>query len=120
MILMAGAIFLPVFSKNLPMLFGGEILCGIPWGIFQTLTTAYAADICPVVLRAYLASYVNMCWGIGKCPTTCPADIRSFPRGWHCTRLTPDHWHVGLAHAVRPSMDLARSAVHRGTVCSGE
>ncbi|KAL1408573.1 hypothetical protein Q8F55_005386 [Vanrija albida] len=65
MILMTGAIFLPVFSKNLPMLFGGELLCGIPWGIFQTLTTAYAADICPVILRAYLASYVNMCWGIG-------------------------------------------------------
>ncbi|WOO82901.1 General alpha-glucoside permease [Vanrija pseudolonga] len=65
MILMVGAIFLPVFSKNLPMLFGGELLCGIPWGIFQTLTTAYAADICPVILRAYLASYVNMCWGIG-------------------------------------------------------
>ena len=79
MIVMIGAIFLPVFSYNLPMLFGGELLCGIPWGIFrkpvvaldkhahdtETLTTAYAAEICPVHLRGYLAAFVNMCWGIG-------------------------------------------------------
>ncbi len=31
----------------------------------QTLTTAYAAEICPVKLRGLLASYVNMAWGIG-------------------------------------------------------
>lgn len=35
MAVMVGTIFLPVFSTSLPMLFGGEILCGIPWGIFR-------------------------------------------------------------------------------------
>lgn len=35
MVLMAAAIFLPVFSKDLPMLLGGEIVCGVPWGIFR-------------------------------------------------------------------------------------
>lgn len=43
----------------------GEMLCSIPWGIFQTLTTAFASEICPVVLRCYLTTYVNMCWVIG-------------------------------------------------------
>lgn len=35
MIMMIGAIFVPVFSTSLPMLFAGELLCGIPWGIFR-------------------------------------------------------------------------------------
>lgn len=35
MVLMIGAIFIPVFSTSLPMLFAGELVCGIPWGIFR-------------------------------------------------------------------------------------
>jgi SP family general alpha glucoside:H+ symporter-like MFS transporter len=58
-------IFILLFAQNLPMLLVGEILCGIPWGVFQTLTTTYAAEITPVALRAYLNTYVNMCWGFG-------------------------------------------------------
>lgn len=50
------------FLKSLPVLAFGEVMCGIPWGIFQTLSTAYAADICPISLRPLLTSYVNMCW----------------------------------------------------------
>jgi SP family general alpha glucoside:H+ symporter-like MFS transporter len=30
-----------------------EILCGIPWGVFQTLTITYASEVCPVALRGY-------------------------------------------------------------------
>jgi SP family general alpha glucoside:H+ symporter-like MFS transporter len=40
MVLMAAAIFILFFAVNLPMLLAGNVLCGIPWGIFQTLTTA--------------------------------------------------------------------------------
>jgi MFS family permease len=55
-------------------------VCGIPWGIFQTLTTAYAAEIVPPNMRVcvsrhpvdggadqqgYLTAWVSMCWGIG-------------------------------------------------------
>ncbi|ORX40205.1 trehalose transport-related protein [Kockovaella imperatae] len=65
MFIMAVTIFAPVFATSLEILFAGEILMGLAWGMFQTLTTAYAAEICPIALRAYLASYVNMCWGIG-------------------------------------------------------
>jgi SP family general alpha glucoside:H+ symporter-like MFS transporter len=59
-------IFILFFAKNLPMLLVGEILCGIPWGVFQTLTTTYASEVTPVALRAYLTTYVNMCWVIGQ------------------------------------------------------
>lgn len=59
-------IFLTFFAQSLPMLLVGEILCGIPWGVFQTMTTAYASDVCPVALRAYLTTYVNLCWVFGQ------------------------------------------------------
>jgi SP family general alpha glucoside:H+ symporter-like MFS transporter len=59
-------IFINFFAINLAMLEVGEILCGIPWGVFQTITTTYAAEVCPVNLRAYLTTYVNLCWVIGQ------------------------------------------------------
>lgn len=59
-------IFVPFFAKNLIELQMGEILCGIPWGVFQTLTTAYASEVCPTQLRAYLTTYVNLCWVMGQ------------------------------------------------------
>ena len=59
-------IFINFFAVNLIMLEVGEILCGIPWGVFQTITTTYAAEVCPVNLRAYLTTYVNLCWVIGQ------------------------------------------------------
>lgn len=34
--------------------------------IFQTLSTAYAAEVMPVSLRAYLTANINMCWLIGQ------------------------------------------------------
>jgi SP family general alpha glucoside:H+ symporter-like MFS transporter len=61
LLMITGAIFLLFFAQNIGMLMAGEILCGIPWGAFQTLTTTYAAEVSPVVLRPYLTTYVNMC-----------------------------------------------------------
>lgn len=37
-----------------------------PRGVFQTLTTTYAAEVCPVPLRPYLTTYVNLCWVMGQ------------------------------------------------------
>lgn len=94
MTLMALTIFVVFFSTSLPFLAAGEYLVGIPWGSFQTLTTAYAAEVTPIQLRPYLTAYIvsvvvsqifsfssrgiarcltglffeprqNMCWGIG-------------------------------------------------------
>ncbi|KIL93990.1 general alpha-glucoside permease [Fusarium avenaceum] len=66
MSLMACTIFVLFFAVNVEMLLVGNLLCGIPWGIFQTLTTAYAAEICPAALRGYLTAWVSMCWGAGS------------------------------------------------------
>lgn len=33
---------------------------------FRTLTTAYAAEICPAAMRGYLTAWVSMCWGAGN------------------------------------------------------
>ncbi|KAL1890874.1 hypothetical protein Sste5346_008015 [Sporothrix stenoceras] len=53
-------------AKNTAALLVAEILCGIPWGVFQTLTITYASEVCPVALRGHLTTYVNACWGIGQ------------------------------------------------------
>ena len=35
-------------------------------GMFQTLSVAYASEVCPVVLRGYLTTYANICWVLGQ------------------------------------------------------
>ncbi len=62
---LAVSIFFPVFAPSLPILALGEVVQGIPWGMFQTLTTAFAVEICPQTLRGYLTTYVCFCWGLG-------------------------------------------------------
>lgn len=66
LILMAACIFVMFFAQNIAMLFCGYLLCGLPWGAFQTITTTYAAEIGPAPLRPILTTYVNMCWVIGQ------------------------------------------------------
>lgn len=66
---MIGAIFLMFFAQNLTMLLIGEIMCGLPWGAFQTLTTTYASEISPMPLRPYLTTYCNMCVRTRKIPS---------------------------------------------------
>jgi SP family general alpha glucoside:H+ symporter-like MFS transporter len=66
LILVTGLIFIVFFVQSLVQLLIGLILMGIPWGVFQTLTTTYAAEVTPTSLRAYLTTYVNLCWVIGQ------------------------------------------------------
>lgn len=63
-------IFIFFFAQNIAMLFAGGVLCGLPWGAFQILTTTYAADVAPIQLRPILTTYVNMCWVIGQLIST--------------------------------------------------
>lgn len=60
LVLVTGFIFIVFFTNSLTQLLVGLILMGIPWGVFQTLTTTYAAEVCPTQLRAYLTTYVNL------------------------------------------------------------
>ncbi len=66
LVLVTGFIAIFVTAQNTATLLVGEILCGIPWGVFQTLTITYASEVCPVALRGHLTTYVNACWGIGQ------------------------------------------------------
>jgi SP family general alpha glucoside:H+ symporter-like MFS transporter len=45
---------LVTYAPNKGALLAGEILCGVPWGVFSTLAEAYASEICPQSLRGYL------------------------------------------------------------------
>ncbi|KAH8173569.1 sugar transporter domain-containing protein [Sarocladium implicatum] len=65
MLWLAVFIFVPVFSQTLAVLCVGQIFCGIGFGVFQTLTTSYACEVVPTVLRPYVTAYVCMCWGAG-------------------------------------------------------
>jgi SP family general alpha glucoside:H+ symporter-like MFS transporter len=60
--------FVTIFftAQNVVHLLVAEILCGIPWGIFQTLTITYASEVCPVALRGYLTTYVNFWYVLVK------------------------------------------------------
>lgn len=66
LILVSAFIFIQFFAKDVQMLLAGYVMAGLPWGVFQTLTTTYAAEVCPVALRPYLTTYVNLCWVMGQ------------------------------------------------------
>lgn len=66
MFLVIAFIFIVFFAQSLQHLLAGQILLGLPWGVFQTITVAYASEVCPTALRAYLTTYVNLCWVIGQ------------------------------------------------------
>ncbi|KAK9423814.1 putative Major facilitator superfamily (MFS) profile domain-containing protein [Seiridium unicorne] len=66
LVLVTAFIFIPFFAHNVQTLLAGEILLGIPFGIFQTLACTYASEVCPTQLRAYLTTYINLCWVIGQ------------------------------------------------------
>lgn len=57
-------------AQNVATLQVAEILCGIPWGVFQTLTVTYASEVCPVALRGYL---------VRRYPPTAPSPCGHVP-----------------------------------------
>ncbi|KAK2684409.1 hypothetical protein QWA68_016865 [Fusarium oxysporum] len=63
---MCGAVFPAFFATNLWLLLAGQALCGLPWGVIQTLAATYAAEVVPSTLRACVLSNINMCWLIGQ------------------------------------------------------
>ncbi|KAH7148244.1 general substrate transporter [Dactylonectria macrodidyma] len=66
LVLMIAFVFVLFFAPNVKILVLGEVLCGIPWGAFQSVTPAYASEVAPTVLRPYLTTFINMCWVIGQ------------------------------------------------------
>ncbi|KAK9482985.1 general substrate transporter [Lipomyces starkeyi] len=66
LILLSCFIFMTFFAPNIVVLCVGEVLSGIPWGIFASTAPAYASEVLPLSLRVYLTSYTNMCFIIGQ------------------------------------------------------
>ncbi|KAH7109360.1 hypothetical protein EDB81DRAFT_769197 [Dactylonectria macrodidyma] len=60
------AVFPAFFATNIKVLLAAQALCGIPWGVIQTLAATYAAEVVPSTLRACVLSNVNMCWLVGQ------------------------------------------------------
>ncbi|OAA59750.1 Sugar/inositol transporter [Niveomyces insectorum RCEF 264] len=65
-IVITGFTFILVFAESNGVLLAGQLLCGIPWGVFNTTAPTYAAEVCPTVLRGYLTTFINLTWVIGQ------------------------------------------------------
>ncbi|KAI1610282.1 MFS transporter [Exophiala viscosa] len=59
-------IFITFFAPNIGVLFVGQILCGLPWGVFATTAPAYSSEVLPTELRVFGTSWTNMCFIIGQ------------------------------------------------------
>ena len=121
--LMIGTIFIPFFAPSVEVLLIGQIFQGIPWGIFQTLTTAYAAEVCPTHLRGHLTTYVNLCWvSLPRCRILTLflifLGLRSMSFRRRVTRSSRARRPVGVQDPLCPSMDLASTVDHRHFICS--
>ncbi|KIX01876.1 uncharacterized protein Z518_09603 [Rhinocladiella mackenziei CBS 650.93] len=78
-----GLIFIQFFAPSLAVLEVGQVLLGIPLGMFQTVTTVYAVEVMPTCLRGMLTSYVNMCWVIGQLIASCVLrGVLNLPGPW--------------------------------------
>ncbi|KAJ9635994.1 hypothetical protein H2201_000005 [Coniosporium apollinis] len=66
LITLSAFIFIVFFAVNIEMLLVGQLLCGLPWGVFATTAPAYASEVVPLSLRVYLTSWTNMCFIIGQ------------------------------------------------------
>lgn len=62
-------VFLQWYSSpgDMPMLFGGKVLSGIPLGVFITIAPTYCAEIAPFALRGSVTAAVNWSLVLGQC-----------------------------------------------------
>ncbi|KAH7140438.1 hypothetical protein B0J13DRAFT_586157 [Dactylonectria estremocensis] len=60
------AAFPAFFAHNIAVLLASQALCGLSWGVIQTLAATYAAEVVPSVARACILSNINMCWLVGQ------------------------------------------------------
>ncbi|KAK6455956.1 maltose permease [Scheffersomyces xylosifermentans] len=66
LIFMTGFLFIVFFSTSIEVLLVGQILCGLPWGVFATMGISYASEILPLQLRGYFTSIINLYWATGQ------------------------------------------------------
>ncbi|ORY34545.1 putative maltose porter [Naematelia encephala] len=66
LMLMNATIFVSFFANSLPVFFVGQLLEGLPWGIFIANAPAYCSEIVPMRLRAPATQVLQMFWAIGS------------------------------------------------------
>ncbi|KAJ4327737.1 hypothetical protein N0V84_001846 [Fusarium piperis] len=76
--LIIALIFISFFAPSLEVLLVGQVLFGIPLGLFQTTPIIYASEVSPVCLRPYLTNYINFCWIQGQWGYRVPFGIQWF------------------------------------------
>ncbi|KAI5919526.1 general substrate transporter [Camillea tinctor] len=59
-------LFTTFFAPSAGVLLAGQLLNGIPWGVFATVAPAYASEVLPLALRGYLTVFCNLCWATGQ------------------------------------------------------
>ncbi|KAB5570592.1 hypothetical protein GE09DRAFT_1171162 [Coniochaeta sp. 2T2.1] len=59
-------VFIPFFATSVQMLMVGFLFQGIPWGVFQVISPAYASEVASLQLRPILTTWNNLCWVIGQ------------------------------------------------------
>lgn len=111
---MTGVIFVLFFAPNVQTLVAGEVLCGIPWGMFQTLTTQYASEVAPVRLRPILTTFVNMYVELHGLELANADRMQVLGNGsiYRCGRkscLCPEARSMGLSYSIRYTVGLAYS-----------
>lgn len=77
-----------------------NIPLGIPLGMFQTVTTVYALEVMPTALRAYLTSYVDMCWVSTTNPKLRMESSNALAGHWSAHFLWSPSWRPELAWPV--------------------
>ncbi|KAK3209018.1 hypothetical protein GRF29_69g412514 [Pseudopithomyces chartarum] len=65
LMLMNATIFVSFFANSLALLTVGQLLEGIPWGLFIANSPAYASEVVPIVLRGACTATLQMSWSIG-------------------------------------------------------
>ncbi|KAI1334955.1 general substrate transporter [Xylariaceae sp. FL0016] len=66
LLVLNATLLLPFFADSAAVLLAGQLLNGVPWGIFATTGPAYASEVLPLALRGYLSTYCNLCWAAGQ------------------------------------------------------
>lgn len=59
-------IWIPYLANTVELLIAGFLLQGIPWGIYQVVSPAYASEVASLQLRPILTTWNNLCWVLGQ------------------------------------------------------
>ncbi|KAK8912118.1 Maltose permease MAL31 [Metarhizium anisopliae] len=87
-----GFVFVQFFATSIGMLCVGEVLGGLAYGFYVVIAPTYASEICPVTLRGFLTTSVNLAFVIGQfIAQGCAAGVE--------TRL--DEWAYKIPFAIQ-------------------